>query len=56
MLKQMLAGATVALGLMAGPALAEWKPDGSVMMMTMFTPGGGDVLSKRLSCLHNTTF
>lgn len=50
MLKQMLASATLALTLAAGPALAEWKPDGSVTMMTMFPPGGGgDVLSRAVA-------
>lgn len=50
MLKQLLAGAAMALTSMAGPALAEWKPDGSVTMMTMFPPGGGgDVLSRAVA-------
>jgi tripartite-type tricarboxylate transporter receptor subunit TctC len=50
MLKKMLTGATLALSLFAGPALADWKPDGSVSMMTMFPPGGGgDVLSRAVA-------
>lgn len=50
MLKQLFAGAALALMSVAGPALAEWKPDGSVTMMTMFPPGGGgDVLSRAVA-------
>lgn len=50
MLKKLMAGATVALALVASPALADWKPSGSVTMMTMFPPGGGgDVLSRAVA-------
>lgn len=50
MLRQLITGAAMALTLIAGPALAEWKPDGSVTMMTMFPPGGGgDVLSRAVA-------
>jgi len=50
MFKHLIASATMALSLMAGPALADWQPDGSVTMMTMFPPGGGgDVLSRAVA-------
>lgn len=50
MLTKIISGAAVALTLVAGPALAEWKPNGSITMMTMFPPGGGgDVLSRAVA-------
>lgn len=50
MLKKILTGAVVALSFSAGSAMADWKPDGSVTMMTMFPPGGGgDVLSRAVA-------
>nr|WP_325248362.1 tripartite tricarboxylate transporter substrate binding protein [Amylibacter sp.] len=50
MFKKALTGAAVALSLLAAPALAEWKPNGPVTMVTMFPPGGGgDVLSRAVA-------
>ena len=50
MFKKILAGAALAVSLVVSPALAEWKPDGSITMLTMFPPGGGgDVLSRALA-------
>jgi len=50
MFKKLISAATVALTLVAAPAHADWKPDGSVTMMTMFPPGGGgDVLSRAVA-------
>jgi len=50
MFKKIVTGTTFALLLMAGPSFADWKPEGSVTMMTMFPPGGGgDVLSRAVA-------
>jgi tripartite-type tricarboxylate transporter receptor subunit TctC len=50
MFKKLISGAVMALTLVASPAFAEWKPTGSVTMMTMFPPGGGgDVLSRAVA-------
>ena len=52
MFKKLITSATLTLALVAGPASAESKPDGSVTLMTMFPPGGGggiDVLSRAVA-------
>ena len=57
MLKKILTGAAMALTLASGSALADWKPDGTVTMMTMFPPGGGgDVLSRAVAKHFEDTF
>jgi tripartite-type tricarboxylate transporter receptor subunit TctC len=50
MFKKLTTAATVTLALVAAPAFADWKPEGTVTMMTMFPPGGGgDVLSRAMA-------
>lgn len=50
MFKKLTTAATVTLALVAAPAFADWKPEGTVTMMTMFPPGGGgDVLSRAVA-------
>ena len=50
MFKKLTTAATLTLALVAAPAFADWKPEGTVTMMTMFPPGGGgDVLSRAVA-------
>ena len=50
MFKKLTTAATLMLALVAAPAFADWKPEGTVTMMTMFPPGGGgDVLSRAVA-------
>ena len=50
MFKKIITVTTLALALFSGPVLAEWKPNGSITMMTMFPPGGGgDILSRAVA-------
>jgi tripartite-type tricarboxylate transporter receptor subunit TctC len=50
MIKKFILSTVLALTMVAAPAVAEWKPNGSVKMMTMFPPGGGgDVLSRAVA-------
>ncbi len=50
MFRSITTGAALALSVAATAAFADWKPEGSVTMLTMFPPGGGgDVLSRALA-------
>lgn len=50
MLKKFTSAAALTLTLVAAPAFADWKPEGTVTMLTMFPPGGGgDVLSRSVA-------
>ena len=50
MFKKIITVTTLALALFSGPVLAEWKPNGSITMITMFPPGGGgDILSRAVA-------
>lgn len=50
MFKKLTTAVTLTLALVAAPAFADWKPEGTVTMMTMFPPGGGgDVLSRAVA-------
>lgn len=50
MFRKLVTGAVLAISAIATSAHADWKPDGTVTMLTMFPPGGGgDVLSRAVA-------
>lgn len=55
MLRKLIATGLVSLGLMTGPAAAEWAPEKPVQMLIMFPPGGGgDIFARAVANYFET--
>ena len=54
MIKKFILSTVLALTMVAAPAVAEWKPNGSVKMMTMFPPGGGGINNTGVEIIATT--